>query len=94
MAESVKGTVTSLSSLFPVEEAQKAAKRVEEIISERQKQLDQLRDFADDNNTLIRIVQRLPDELHHDIMVNFCLLYLFPFEWIVKCYTLVVCLGD
>ncbi|XP_010323742.1 uncharacterized protein [Solanum lycopersicum] len=78
MAESVKGTVTSLSSLFPVEEAQKAAKRVEEIISERQKQLDQLRDFADDNNTLIRLVQRLPDELHHDIMVPFGKAAFFP----------------
>ncbi|TMW93422.1 hypothetical protein EJD97_011721 [Solanum chilense] len=78
MAESVKGTVTSLSSLFPVEEAQKAAKRVEEIISERQKQLDQLRDFADDNNTLIRLVQRLPDEIHHDIMVPFGKAAFFP----------------
>ncbi|XP_015082642.1 RNA polymerase II subunit 5-mediating protein homolog isoform X2 [Solanum pennellii] len=78
MAESVKGTVTSLSSLFPVEEAQKAAKRVEEIISERQKQLDQLRDFAADNNTLIRLVQRLPDELHHDIMVPFGKAAFFP----------------
>ncbi|KAL3332983.1 hypothetical protein AABB24_033175 [Solanum stoloniferum] len=78
MAESVKGTVTSLSSLFPVEEAQKAAKRVEETISERQKQLDQLRDFAADNNTLINLVQRLPDELHHDIMVPFGKAAFFP----------------
>ncbi|XP_049353105.1 uncharacterized protein LOC125817600 [Solanum verrucosum] len=78
MAESVKGTVTSLSSLFPVEEAQKAAKRVEETISERQKQLDQLRDFAADNNTLIKLVQRLPDELHHDIMVPFGKAAFFP----------------
>ncbi|KAK4714371.1 hypothetical protein R3W88_020278 [Solanum pinnatisectum] len=78
MAESVKGTVTSLSSLFPVEEAQKAAKRVEETILERQKQLDQLRDFAADNNTLINLVQRLPDELHHDIMVPFGKAAFFP----------------
>lgn len=78
MAESVKGTVTSLSSLFPVEEAQKAAKRVEETISERQKQLDQLRDFSADNNTLINLVQRLPDELHHDIMVPFGKAAFFP----------------
>ncbi|XP_055822823.1 uncharacterized protein LOC129891471 [Solanum dulcamara] len=78
MEESVKGTVTSLSSLFPVEEAQKASKRVEETISERQKQLDQLRDFAADNNTLINLVQRLPDQLHHDIMVPFGKAAFFP----------------
>lgn len=78
MEEPVKGTVTSLSSLFPVEEAQKASKRVEETISERQKQLDQLRDFAADNNTLINLVQRLPDQLHHDIMVPFGKAAFFP----------------
>ncbi|MCE3214902.1 hypothetical protein HAX54_000238 [Datura stramonium] len=73
-----KGTVTSLSSLFPVEEAQKASKRVEETISERQKQLDHLRDFSVDNNTLINLVQRLPDQLHHDIMVPFGKAAFFP----------------
>lgn len=78
MEEPVKGTVTSLSSLFPVEEAQKASKRVEETISEQQKQLDQLREFTADNNTLINLVQRLPDQLHHDIMVPFGKAAFFP----------------
>lgn len=78
MEEPAKGTVTSLSSLFPVEEAQEASKRVEETISERQKQLDKLRDFSTDNNTLINLVQRLPDQLHHDIMVPFGKAAFFP----------------
>ncbi|PHT43494.1 hypothetical protein CQW23_17519 [Capsicum baccatum] len=78
MEAPIKGTVTSLSSLFPVEEAQKASKRVEESRTERQKQLDQLREFAADNNTLINLVQRLPDQLHHDIMVPFGKAAFFP----------------
>ncbi|XP_047271353.1 RNA polymerase II subunit 5-mediating protein homolog isoform X1 [Capsicum annuum] len=78
MEAPIKGTVTSLSSLFPVEEAQKASKRVEESITERQKQLDQLREFAADNNTLINLVQRLPDQLHHEIMVPFGKAAFFP----------------
>ena len=66
----VKGTVTKLSSVFPVEEAQKAAKRVEDTIAERQKELDLVRDFIADNSGLINLVQKLPDELHHDITAS------------------------
>nr|GMD31900.1 RNA polymerase II subunit 5-mediating protein homolog isoform X1 [Ipomoea batatas] len=69
MGEPVKGTVTPLSSLFPVDEAQKALQRVHETIDERKKQLDQLNGFVADNKNLINLVQRLPDKLHHDIMV-------------------------
>lgn len=65
-----KGTVTSLSSLFPVEDAQKAAKRLQDSIAERQQMLDQLGGFVADNASLINLVRRLPDHLHHDIMVN------------------------
>nr|XP_009606807.1 RNA polymerase II subunit 5-mediating protein homolog isoform X1 [Nicotiana tomentosiformis]XP_009606808.1 RNA polymerase II subunit 5-mediating protein homolog isoform X1 [Nicotiana tomentosiformis]XP_009606809.1 RNA polymerase II subunit 5-mediating protein homolog isoform X1 [Nicotiana tomentosiformis]XP_009606810.1 RNA polymerase II subunit 5-mediating protein homolog isoform X1 [Nicotiana tomentosiformis]XP_009606811.1 RNA polymerase II subunit 5-mediating protein homolog isoform X1 [Ni len=78
MEARAKGTVTSLSSLFPVEEAQKASKRVQDTIADRQKQLDLLRDFAADNNNLINLVQRLPDQLHHDIMVPFGKAAFFP----------------
>ncbi|PSS05701.1 RNA polymerase II subunit 5-mediating protein [Actinidia chinensis var. chinensis] len=74
----VKGTVTKLSSLFPVEEAQKAAKRVEETIAERQKELNLVGDFIADNRGLINLVQKLPDELHHDIMVPFGKAAFFP----------------
>ncbi|KAK4368951.1 hypothetical protein RND71_012743 [Anisodus tanguticus] len=78
MEQPIKGTVTSLSSLFPVEEAQKASKRVEETLSERHKQLNQLQDFTADNNYLINLVQQLPDQLHHDIMVPFGKAAFFP----------------
>ncbi|KAK4344653.1 hypothetical protein RND71_034829 [Anisodus tanguticus] len=78
MEESAKGTVTSLSSLFPAEEAQKASKRVQDTIADRRKQLDLLRDFVADNNSLINLVQLLPDQLHHDIMVPFGKAAFFP----------------
>nr|GMD36813.1 RNA polymerase II subunit 5-mediating protein homolog isoform X1 [Ipomoea batatas] len=78
MGEPVKGTVTPLSSLFPVDEAQKALQRVHETIDERQNQLDQLNGFVADNKNLINLVQRLPDKLHHDIMVPFGKAAFFP----------------
>ncbi|XVE92748.1 hypothetical protein REPUB_Repub01dG0126400 [Reevesia pubescens] len=74
----VKGTVTSLSSMFPAEEAQKAAKRVEETLSEKHNEMSQLREFIADNTSLINLVQKLPDELHHDIMVPFGKAAFFP----------------
>ncbi|KAL6284798.1 hypothetical protein ACE6H2_015727 [Prunus campanulata] len=73
-----KGTVTSLSSLFPVEDAQKAAKRLQDSIAERQQTLDQLGGFVADNASLINLVRRLPDHLHHDIMVPFGKAAFFP----------------
>ncbi|PPD67111.1 hypothetical protein GOBAR_DD36005 [Gossypium barbadense] len=66
----VKGTVTSLSSMFPAEEVQKAAKMVEEKLSEKQNEMNQLKEFIADNTSLINLVQKLPDELHHDIMAR------------------------
>ncbi|CAM8954387.1 unnamed protein product [Rhodiola kirilowii] len=71
IGQSVKGTVTSLSSMFSQEEAQGAARYVEEAIAEWTKELDRLRSFVDDNSGLVKLVQRLPDQLHHDIMVPF-----------------------
>ncbi|CAM8935487.1 unnamed protein product [Rhodiola kirilowii] len=71
IGQSVKGTVTSLSSMFSHEEAQGAARYVEEAIAERTKELDRLRSFVDDNSGLVKLVQRLPDQLHHDIMELF-----------------------
>jgi len=65
-----KGSVTSLASLFPVEEAQRAAKRVEDTIADKQSELDRLRGFATDNNSLINLVHKLPEQLSHDIMVT------------------------
>ncbi|GLU06401.1 hypothetical protein SLE2022_234410 [Rubroshorea leprosula] len=74
----LKGTVTSLSSMFPVEEAQKAAKRVEEALEEKRKEKNRLNEFIADNTSLINLVQKLPDELHHDIMVPFGKAAFFP----------------
>ncbi|GMJ09880.1 hypothetical protein HRI_004657200 [Hibiscus trionum] len=74
----VKGTVTSLSSMFPPEEVQKAAKMVEEKLSEKQNEMNQLKEFIADNTSLVNLVQKLPDELHHDIMVPFGKAAFFP----------------
>ncbi|KAH0470775.1 hypothetical protein IEQ34_000498 [Dendrobium chrysotoxum] len=57
MAEGAKkGTVTSLDSLFTSEEAEKAARRVEEAIEDRRKELCHLREFISDNSALIHQV--------------------------------------
>lgn len=73
-----RGIVAPLSSLFPAEEAQKAAKLVEETISERKQQLSQLKGFINDNVNLINLVQKLPDEISHHIMVPFGKAAFFP----------------
>ena len=65
-----RGTVTPFASMFPASEAQKAAKRVEEKIGEKQKEVDSIKEFVTENTNLINLVSRLPDELNHDIMVR------------------------
>ncbi|CAH1416547.1 unnamed protein product [Lactuca virosa] len=78
MGEPVKGTVTSLSSIYSPEDAQKASVRVQEQISEHQKQVQQLQGFLNDNTNLVNLVKKLPDQLHHDIMVPFGKAAFFP----------------
>ncbi|XP_015953729.1 uncharacterized protein LOC107478108 [Arachis duranensis] len=78
MEETRRGTVTSLASLFPVGEAQKAANRVQYAIAEKRAELDRLLGFIDDNNNLINLVHKLPEELSHDIMVPFGKAAFFP----------------
>ncbi|XP_074370210.1 uncharacterized protein LOC141711565 isoform X2 [Apium graveolens] len=73
-----KGTVTSLASLFPPEEARKASKRVLDTIAEHESELHQLNQFVSDNNNIIDLVQRIPEQLHHDIMVPFGKKAFFP----------------
>ncbi|XP_022149690.1 RNA polymerase II subunit 5-mediating protein homolog isoform X2 [Momordica charantia] len=77
-AGGAKGTVTSLSSLFPAEDAHKAAARVQDTLSEKQKELDCLRGFISDNANLINLVQKLPEELYHEVMVPFGKAAFFP----------------
>ncbi|WOK96645.1 hypothetical protein Cni_G05352 [Canna indica] len=78
MGDGAKGTVTPLGSLFPPEEVQKATKRVEEAIAERQSELGRLQGFVSDNTALIQFVRSLPNELSHDIMVPFGGAAFFP----------------
>lgn len=70
--------MTSLSSLFPVEEAQKAAKRIEDAIAEKKSELNCLQGFIGDNNNLINLVRKLPEQFSHDIMVPFGKAAFFP----------------
>ncbi|XP_008448308.2 uncharacterized protein LOC103490540 isoform X2 [Cucumis melo] len=74
----VKGTVTPLSSLFPAQDARKAASRVQAAISENQRKLEQLQGFITDNDNMIKLVQKLPEELHHEVMVPFGKAAFFP----------------
>ncbi|XP_065876797.1 uncharacterized protein [Euphorbia lathyris] len=78
MGEPAKGKVTPFASMFPAEETKKAAKRVDDAIAEKQKELDHFKEFSADNTNLINLVSRLPDELHHDVMVPFGKAAFFP----------------
>ncbi|XP_031493996.1 uncharacterized protein LOC116260060 [Nymphaea colorata] len=91
--EKGKGIATPIASLFSVDEAQKAAQWVNDSIAERQKELDQLNAFIADNNALKKVVQKLPDELSHDIMVPFGKAAFFPGK-IVHTNEFMVLLGE
>ncbi|XP_056862818.1 uncharacterized protein LOC130510435 isoform X1 [Raphanus sativus] len=73
-----KGTVTPLGSLFSEEEARKAASFVEERIREKREEMNRLQQFVDENDNLISLVKKLPDQLHHNIMVPFGKKAFFP----------------
>ncbi|KAJ6683387.1 hypothetical protein OIU85_007107 [Salix viminalis] len=88
-----RGTVTPFASMFPASEAQKAAKRVEEKIGEKQKELDSIKEFVTENTSLITLVSRLPDELNHDIMVPFGKAAFFPGR-LIHTNEFMVLLGD
>lgn len=74
----MKGTVTPLESQFSPEEVQNATKHVEDAIAVKNNELHQLRAFVDDNNNLVSLVQKLPEQLSHDIMVPFGKAAFFP----------------
>ncbi|KAB5515787.1 hypothetical protein DKX38_026435 [Salix brachista] len=88
-----RGTVTPFASMFPASEAQKAAKRVEEKIGEKQNELDSIKEFVTENTNLINLVSRLPDELNHDIMVPFGKAAFFPGR-LIHTNEFMVLLGD
>ncbi|XP_076945986.1 uncharacterized protein LOC143617249 isoform X2 [Bidens hawaiensis] len=93
MGEPVKGTVTSLSSVFAPEDTQRASVHVQEVISERQKEVQQLQSFLNDNTSLVNLVKKLPDQLHHDIMVPFGKAAFFPGR-LIHTNELMVLLGE
>lgn len=82
-----------MSSLYPTEDAQKAAKRVQDTISQKRQELEHLQSFISDNTNLINLVQRLPDHLHHDIMVPFGKAAFFPGR-LIHTNELLVLLGE
>ncbi|XP_058730402.1 uncharacterized protein LOC131602334 [Vicia villosa] len=73
-----KGTVTPLESQFPVEEVNKATKQFQDAIAEKNKELHVLQRFVADNNNLVNLVQKLPEQLSHDVMVPFGKAAFFP----------------
>ncbi|KAM4103907.1 hypothetical protein ACJW30_06G114100 [Castanea mollissima] len=87
------GTVTSLAEMFPAEDAQKAVKRVQEKVAEIQNELHSVRGFISDNSNLINLVQKLPEQLHHNIIVPFGKAAFFPGR-LIHTNELMVLLGE
>ncbi|KAF3949238.1 hypothetical protein CMV_024870 [Castanea mollissima] len=87
------GTVTSLAEMFPAEDAQKAVKRVQEKVAEIQNELHRVRGFISDNSNLINLVQKLPEQLHHNIIVPFGKAAFFPGR-LIHTNELMVLLGE
>uniref|UniRef100_A0A0A8YS95 Uncharacterized protein n=1 Tax=Arundo donax TaxID=35708 RepID=A0A0A8YS95_ARUDO len=73
-----KGTATPLGAVFSPEETKTAVARVAEAIADRQAELGRLQGFVTDNAALVSLVNRLPDELSHEIMVPFGGAAFFP----------------
>ncbi|KAJ3708528.1 hypothetical protein LUZ61_012233 [Rhynchospora tenuis] len=89
----VKGEAIALDSVFSPEETAKAVHRVEEAVAERRRELEPLRRFASDNSSLSSLVQRLPDETSHDVMVPFGGVAFFPGR-LIHTNELLVLLGE
>ena len=69
MAAARKGTATPLGAVFSPEETRRAVERVAEAVAGRRSELGRVQGFFADNAALVSLVQRLPDELSHEIMV-------------------------
>ncbi|KAJ1254072.1 hypothetical protein BS78_K124200 [Paspalum vaginatum] len=93
MAAPRKGTATPLGALFSPEETRKAVARVTESIADRRAELGRLQGFVADNAALVSLVNRLPDELSHEIMVPFGGAAFFPGR-LVHTNELLVLLGE
>uniref|UniRef100_A0A0A9BW71 Uncharacterized protein n=1 Tax=Arundo donax TaxID=35708 RepID=A0A0A9BW71_ARUDO len=88
-----KGTATPLGAVFSPEETKRAVARVAEAIADGQAELGRLQGFVADNAALVSLVNRLPDELSHEIMVPFGGAAFFPGR-LIHTNELLVLLGE
>uniref|UniRef100_K3XII2 Uncharacterized protein n=1 Tax=Setaria italica TaxID=4555 RepID=K3XII2_SETIT len=93
MAAPRKGTATPLGAVFSPEETKRAVARVAESIADRRAELGRLQGFVADNAALVSLVNRLPDELSHEIMVPFGGAAFFPGR-LIHTNELMVLLGE
>ncbi|CAL4945750.1 unnamed protein product [Urochloa decumbens] len=93
MAAPRKGTATPLGAVFSPEETKRAVARVAESIADRRAELGRLQGFVADNAALVSLVNRLPDELSHEIMVPFGGAAFFPGR-LIHTNELLVLLGE
>jgi len=93
MAAPKKGTATPLGAVFSPEETKRAVARVSESIADRRAELGRLQGFVADNAALVSLVNRLPDELSHEIMVPFGGAAFFPGR-LIHTNELLVLLGE
>ncbi|CAL4959624.1 unnamed protein product [Urochloa decumbens] len=93
MAAPRKGTATPLGAVFSPEETKRAVARVAESIADRRGELGRLQGFVADNAALVSLVNRLPDELSHEIMVPFGGAAFFPGR-LIHTNELLVLLGE
>lgn len=77
MGDQVRGTVTPLSESISVQDAENVAKKVAEAIDSQMQQLQTLQGFADENQSLTKLLLELPDLVSYNIMV-------LPFFTILK----------
>ncbi|KQK11328.1 RNA polymerase II subunit 5-mediating protein homolog [Brachypodium distachyon] len=88
-----KGTATPLGAVFSQEETRRAVARVAQAVADRRAELGRVQGFFADNAALVSLVQRLPDELSHEIMVPFGGAAFFPGS-LIHTNQLLVLLGD
>uniref|UniRef100_A0ACD5XG85 Uncharacterized protein n=1 Tax=Avena sativa TaxID=4498 RepID=A0ACD5XG85_AVESA len=93
MAAAKKGTVTPMGAVFSPDDTRRAVSHVAQAIADRRAELARVQGFFTDNAALVSLVQRLPDELSHEIMVPFGGAAFFPGS-LIHTNQLLVLLGD
>ncbi|CAM0884499.1 unnamed protein product [Alopecurus aequalis] len=93
MAAPRKGTATPLAAVFSPDDTRRAMSHVAQAVADRRAELARVQGFFNDNAALVALVQRLPDELSHEIMVPFGGAAFFPGS-LIHTNELLVLLGD